>query len=190
MNVIGLKQGTVKLVPHNPQWKLFFEVEAKRILNGFKNWALPYDIKIHHIGSTAVPNIYAKPIIDILIGVEKESDIYKTQATLEQLNYIFRVETSEEDRMFFVLGNAEKRTHHIHVVEYQGTRWNNDVLFVNYLNTHPEQAQKYNVLKNNLANQYPNDRKNYTFNKTTFIQETLVLAKHWENNRHKHTSSP
>lgn len=175
MTRIGLKRGTVKLVPHNPQWEKLFKDEERRIKEGFHDWVLKYHIKIEHIGSTAISKIDAKPIIDILIGVRSLEDTSWTQGPLEQLGYTFVPKASTRDKLFFALGNDAKRTHYVHVVKYRGDRWKNDLIFRDYLRSHPDIAKKYNKLKRELSKKYSENRELYTRSKEPFIE--LVLDK-------------
>jgi len=178
MKIIGLKRKTVKLIPYQQLWRNFFEKEKIRIKEGFRNWILGHNIKIEHIGSTAVPGISAKPIIDILIGVESSEveDIHWTQEPLESLGYEFVPLACEVDKLFFALGNDSNRTHHVHVTIYGNNRWKNDLMFRDYLRTHPDTANKYDQLKKELSKKYPNDRKSYTEGKEKFILSVLKKA--------------
>ena len=173
MKNIGLKRGTVKLVQHNPSWKKFFEDEKRRLEERFHGWILGYDIKIEHIGSTAIPGIDSKPIIDILIGVKDLEDIHWTIELLEKLGYKLIPQACEIDKLFFALGDDAKRTHHVHVTAYGNDRWKNDLIFRDYLRSHPDIAKKYDRLKKELSEKYPNDRKSYTEDKEQFIQSVL-----------------
>ena len=179
MKSIGLKRKTVKLVQHNPQWKKLFKVEEKRLKEGFRDWILGYDVEIKHIGSTAIPGINAKPIIDILIGVKSKDkeDIHWTQGSLEKLGYTLIPQACEEDKLFFALGNDARRTHHVHVTVYDNHYWKNDLMFRDYLRSHHDVAKKYDKLKKELSKRYSNDRTSYTKNKEPFIQSVLDKAR-------------
>lgn len=178
MKIIGLKKGTVKLVPYKQQWERFFEMEKTRIKKAFQNWILGYNVEIEHIGSTSIPDISAKPIIDILIGVRSsnDEDINWTKEILEKLGYEFMPLACEEDKLFFALGDDSNRTHHVHVVLYGSTYWNNDLMFRDYLRAHSGIAIEYDQLKKELSKKYQNDRKSYTQGKEKFIQSVLEKA--------------
>lgn len=151
--------------------------EEKRLKKGFRGWILKYDIKIRHIGSTVIPSIDAKPIIDILVGMRSVEDIHWVQEPLEKLGYTLVPHASEKDKLFFALGSDIKRTHHVNVVQYQSDYWKNDLLFRDYLLANPNTAAKYGQIKTKLAKKFANDRKTYTEGKKKFIESVLSKAK-------------
>jgi len=177
--MIGLKRGTVKLVPHNPEWLELFEWEKQLLKNTFGNTI----IAIEHIGSTAIPDIPAKPIIDMNIGVESLEIARDMKEKFEKLGYIHRPfvpgHTKKElkRRELYVKGPEAKRTHHAHVTVYGNNYWKNDLLFRDYIRNNPVRAKQYAELKKELAEKYADDRETYTKNKEQFINDTLELAR-------------
>jgi GrpB-like predicted nucleotidyltransferase (UPF0157 family) len=169
--MIGLKRGTVKLVPHDVRWHASFEREKKMLLKNIGDVA----IDIQHVGSTAVKGISAKPIIDISVGVNKLSDVKKLIKPLSRAGY--HLYDTHRDRIFFAKGPERRRTHHLHVVHYNGAKWKSDMLFRDYLSEHPVRAKAYANLKIKLAKKYSEDREKYTAGKGQFIKATLKLAK-------------
>ena len=129
--MIGLKRGTVELLPHQSQWK----DEAAKTVMLLKSVLNDTAIDIQHVGSTSIDNISAKPIIDIAVGVPTLDSIKPYIETLSKNGIIFRKEYVKE-QLLFVIGDFEKdtRTHHIHVVEWNGKAWNNYINFRDYLN--------------------------------------------------------
>jgi hypothetical protein len=174
--MIGLKRGTVKLVTHQDEW----ENEAKRTIKELKDHLGNIAIDIQHVGSTAIASIHAKPIIDIAIGVYNLIDIIPYIDVLGKNGFIFRGE-DVHNQVLFVKGDFEKafRTHHIHVVKWNGVEWNNYINFRDYLNTFPEKAKIYNELKQELAIQFSNERRQYTEGKQQLIDKFLEEARLW-----------
>ena len=177
--MIGLKRGTVKLVPHNPKWSELFEQEKQLLKNTFGSTI----IAIEHIGSTAIPGIPAKPIIDMNIGVGSLEIARGMKEKFEKLGYVHRPfvlgHTKEELKWqeLYVKGPEAKRTHHAHVTVYDNNYWKNDLLFRDYIRNNPVRAKQYAKLKKELAEKYADDRGTYTKNKEQFINDTLELAR-------------
>ena len=128
---------------------------------------------IIHIGSTAIPGLCAKPIIDILVGVGDMND-RSVVPGLEKIGYAFQPEAGESDRLFFRKGVV--RTHHVHVVRFRGWAFWRHVFFRDYLVAHPALCSQYSDLKRRSAEQYRFDRAGYTDSKSGFIGEVLRAA--------------
>lgn len=173
--VVGLKRGTVELVPHQKEWSK----SAANIIRLLKQLLGDTAIDIQHIGSTAIPSIHAKPIIDIAIAVNNLNYIPPYIELLKQHNIIFRGGIISGE-VLFVMGDDEIRTHHIHIVKWNGTEWNNYINFRDYLNEYLEKAILYDTCKQKLAMQFSNDRKSYTAGKEKIIQRLLAEAKIWK----------
>jgi GrpB-like predicted nucleotidyltransferase (UPF0157 family) len=172
-NNIGLKRGVVKLVPHNNSWKKLFEKERKNLKNILGKDA----VEIEHIGSTAIPRISAKPVIDVLVGLSSMKNTNKYVKILEKFGYFYRPKFGHKrQHLTFAKGNESSRTHYIHLVKHRGVIWKRDLGFRNYLQTHPSRAKQYDELKKKLEKKFPNDRRNYTKSKSEFILETNSMA--------------
>lgn len=169
--MIGLLSGIVQLVPHQPEWATLFETEKQRLQTAIGS----YILDIQHVGSTAIPHIPAKPIIDIAIAVKSFDEATVCIAPLEAIGYIYRGENGIPRRHYFRRGNP--RTHHLHMLEIDSDDWQKHLLFRDYLIKHPAVAQQYATLKTELAHQYSDDRPHYTTAKMPFIQEVLLLAR-------------
>ena len=169
---MGLKVGTVKLEPHNLKWKEMFEEEKKFLEKIFKNLA----VEIEHVGSTSIDGLCAKPIIDIAVAVGKLSDFEIIRVCFEKEPYSIKSD-SLCDEILIRKGPEENRTHFIHVMEAEGQRYKNTILFRDYLKSHVEYLKEYENLKMALAEKYVNDRKMYTDSKNEFIQKVIELAK-------------
>ena len=175
--MIGLKRGTVKLIIHQEKW----DNEANRTIKELKDFLGNVAIDIQHIGSTAIASIHAKPIIDIVIGVYNLIDIVPYIDVLKEKELIYRG-NDVSNQILFVKGDFEKdiRTHHIHVVKWDGIEWNNYINFRDYLNAFPLKAKQYDNLKQGLANKFYNDRKQYTKEKQQLIDNFLIEARIWK----------
>ena len=168
--MIGLKRGTVELVPHQKEWS----ENAENIIRLLKQLLGDTAIDIQHIGSTAIYLIHAKPIIDISVAVYDLNDMLPYVEILNQNNIIFRGEVIAGE-ILFVIGDDEIRTHHIHIV-----KWNNYINFRDFLNAHPEKAMLYDSLKQKLSMQFSNDRTKYTAGKEEIIQHFLTESRIWK----------
>ena len=164
------------LAPHQEEWAQ----NAERTIQTLKQLLEPAAVDIQHIGSTAIPSIHAKPIIDLVVGVRNLDDIAPYVELLKQHDIVFRGE-DVAGQLLFVMGDFEKdtRTHHIHVVRWNGAEWNNYINFRDYLNCHTDKAMLYDACKKKLALQFSNDRKSYTEGKQECIEYLLKEAAVW-----------
>jgi GrpB-like predicted nucleotidyltransferase (UPF0157 family) len=158
----------VEVVPHDRQWQNLFEDESRQLSIAFGDNA----IAIYHIGSTSISTIYAKPIIDILVEVKEIDSVDDRTPQIQALGYEPRGEFGIVGRRFFRKDNKDGiRTHHIHTFEVGSPQIDRHLAFRDYLKSHPEAAQKYNELKQQLAQQYPTDIEAYMDGKADFIAE-------------------
>ena len=174
---IGLLRGTVMVEKHNPEW----EIIAKDTIVKLKNILQDVAVDLQHIGSTSIEGIVAKPIIDIVIGVNNLEDILKMNNVLEENGFIFRGQ-DHPDQYLYICGSGDFITHHIHVTKFDSETWNNYIDLRDYLNAHPKASKDYSSLKEELAKHFSNDRKIYTSKKSDFINSLLINAKRWKNN--------
>lgn len=157
---------------YNTQWPVLFEQEKKILLNALDKW----QIIIEHIGSTAVPGLSAKPVIDILIGIDDlarvDSEFIKIVQSLGY-EYVPQYEQEIPERRYFRKNNEHGiRTYQIHVVQKDSDFWHRHLFFRDYLRKHPEAVKEYDVLKRELA-QHHTDTQEYARAKTDFIQNIL-----------------
>jgi GrpB-like predicted nucleotidyltransferase (UPF0157 family) len=152
-----------------------YEEEKERILAALG----PAVIAIEHIGSTAVPGLAAKPIIDIMLGIRTLDEVPALYGPLAGIGWEYapEFELIIPERRFFRKGPEESRTHHLHMVEYGDEFWVRHLLFRDYLRSHPEVANDYEQLKRTLAERYATDRPAYTEAKTDFIRQIEWLAR-------------
>jgi GrpB-like predicted nucleotidyltransferase (UPF0157 family) len=170
----------VAVVPYDPRWPILFEMEKNHL-----RACLPEELigRIEHFGSTAVPGLAAKPIVDILVEV---SDLEETKRRVAPIlegqgyDYFWRP-TWGDDRppyyaWFIKRDSRAARTHHIHMVEPHFEHWDR-LLFRDYLIDHPAVARAYEGIKFHLAEKYCGDRVAYTKAKTEFVVEMTLRAK-------------
>ena len=166
----------IQISDYDPAWPALFDAE-KRSLEKI----LPSDqiLAIEHFGSTAIPNLPAKPIIDILVAVLDVKTARQTLVPLlTGLDYVFWADNPKTDRLFFVKGMppyGERRTHHLHVCERPSEQWDR-LLFRDYLKSHPDAARDYAELKFKLAREHQHDREAYTDAKGTFVDDIMARA--------------
>jgi len=170
----------IEIVPFNDKWISMFNEEKKFLIK-----YLPLDLikRIEHFGSTAIPNLSAKPIIDILIEVAslKETKVHIVPILKEKGYEYFWRPLFDEDKppyyAWFIKRNDKGiRTHHLHMVEKTSELWDR-LLFRDYLIKFPEIAHEYEILKLKLAKNYSNNRIVYTKGKTKFIVKYTNIAK-------------
>lgn len=166
----GLEIDTVRLVPYTKEWVRLFEEERLRLQAVVGRYVLD----IQHVGSTFIPGMVAKPIIDIAIAVNNFEEASICIKPIEQLGYEYKGENGIPRRHFFAKGNPT--THHLHMNEIGSRAWNDHIIFRDYLAQHPEIAKEYAELKMGLARRYPTDRQSYLDNKAPFIQRVIQLA--------------
>lgn len=169
--MIGLKRGTIKLVKHNSQRLEAFEQEAKNIKNIFGNKI----VDLQHVGSTAIPGIVAKPIIDMILTVPSLKKFGKYTAALEKIDYKLKME-NRKDRLFFTKGPEDKRTHYLHIAE-KDSGYDDMTVFRDYMRKHHTVARAYNNLKQRLAARYASKRNMYSDRKRNFIAAVIRRAK-------------
>lgn len=177
-HIVGLQDGRVRLVPHSPEWARLFAAEKQRLLVALAPFLRTIVLDIQHVGSTSIPGIPAKPIIDIGIAVTDHDTARVTIEPLEELGYVYLGEHEVPGRHFFYLGDASTtgRTHHLHMLEQTNPQWRQQIGFRDYLTAHPATAAAYGELKTELAAQYAEDRPAYLEGKADFITQVLRLS--------------
>lgn len=167
----GVARGQVRLLPHNPDWEQEF-LRVKEEL-----WQLwPQNIlEIQHVGSTAIPAICAKPILDVAVRLRSIAAMEKGK--LEALGYEHRGPQfgNENYHLFVLWGEGQISLRHIHCYQAGEKEFDQLVGFRDHLNAHPETAARYAALKRELARQHQGDRRAYTRAKGAFIQEVYRL---------------
>lgn len=157
----------VALHPYRAEWPALFAAERDRLLaclpSGF--------VDVQHIGSTAVPGLVAKPIVDLMAGVDSMDTAVAMNEPLCRCGYTTSAEFNAGlvDRQWFMRWADGRRTHHLHVVVHDGPVWRQRLKFRDLLRQDAALAERYRALKSRLAAAHPKDREAYTEAKTTFI---------------------
>jgi GrpB-like predicted nucleotidyltransferase (UPF0157 family) len=162
---LGLEQRRVLLVPHDPRWAELFEAETARIRVAMGETL----VALEHFGSTSIPGIRAKPIIDMLGGVRALDDALGCRAALEAIGYEHAAWAGVPGHHVFGKGRP-RRTHLLHLVEHGGASWTENLHFRDRLRASPDLAAEYDRLKARLAESFPEDRPRYTDEKAAFVQ--------------------
>ncbi len=163
------------VVPYNPLWPDFFQEETEKFASILGEEAG----SIHHIGITAIPDIHAKPIIDILIEVADIKKVDSFNRAMIRQGYQPKGEFGIPGRPFFIKGGYANRTCHIHIFEAKNPEICRHLRFRDYMIAHPKDAQAYSRLKQALAQKCPEDIKSYMAGKDAFIKEIDKKAKAW-----------
>ena len=169
------EQREVELVPHNPEWSQLADQEISRLLEGL---SFPI-IGIYHIGSTSIPGIKAKPILDFVMEVDNLDLVSKSHAEFEALGYQSKGEFGIAGREFFTRDTDGERTHHLHVFQQGHPDIERHTVFRDYLRANPTAARDYEELKEKLAKRFPKQSSNYTAAKSDFILSMDEVARYW-----------
>ena len=177
--MIGLKRGTVKLCEHEKEW----EMEAQAAISRFKNILGPVIKDIQHVGSTSIPSIKAKPIIDIAVAVDCFEEVLGYEKELKAEGFYYRPKADPPNQLLFACGSfydgsGDLQTHFVHVVLTGSMDYINYINFRDYLKKTPSAAKEYEKLKVSLAAAAPvdNGREEYLKGKHDFIVYTLRKA--------------
>jgi len=163
----------IVLVAYDSAWPAQFDAERER-LRGILGHATP----IEHIGSTSVPGLVAKPILDIVIGVSALPEIEAKIPDLEErgYEYVAKFEAELPERRYFRKHDGTRTTVHVHAVVTGGDFWKRHMAFRDHLRAHPAIAQEYAQLKLGLARKHAHDRDAYTDAKSPFIRRVEAQA--------------
>ena len=162
----------IRIVPYDPGWPGRFEQERAALLAAIGGWAVG---GVHHVGSTAVPGLAAKPTIDILVGVRDLESSRACFARLAALEYCYAPYRAEEMH-WFCKPEPARRTHHLHLVPSDSARFRDELAFRDFLRSHGAVASEYGALKRALAKRFEHDREAYTAAKAGFVEATVRRA--------------
>ena len=173
----------ITITDYQPHWPELYQKELVLLKTIIGN----HTLDIQHIGSTSVPQLAAKPIIDIMIGVKSLdiADLYCVPAMVKAgYEYVSKYEATIPHRRYFRKSSPEGiRTHHLHMVEMNSDWWNRHILFRDHLRNHPEDRDAYGELKKELSLKLYEDKHDYTEAKTGFIEGVLKNANSISNSR-------
>jgi len=170
---LGLESGTVRVVRYDPAWPGLYTAEAARLSDAL--WRFNLRLSLEHTGSTSVPGLAAKPIIDMLAGRLPDEPREPLIEALQSAGYTYRGEQGIPGRDFFRRGNP--RQYHLHLTRVGSAFWLDHLTFRDYLRSHHETAARYAALKLELASQHPSNREAYIEGKTEFVNSVLVTAR-------------
>jgi GrpB-like predicted nucleotidyltransferase (UPF0157 family) len=164
---------------YDPVWPLLYHAEAARLKEAFGEQLL----SIHHIGSTSVPGLAARPTIDILVEVHDIAAVDALNSALIALGYEPYGEFGIPGRRYFPRVSGETHTHHVHVFQAGDPQSLRHLVFRDYLIAHPDKAHAYGRLKTNLAVRFPFDVSGYLDGKDAFIKALERCALDWNEAR-------
>jgi GrpB-like predicted nucleotidyltransferase (UPF0157 family) len=159
----------IRISPPDPRWPELFELERAALEAAIGRWVTG---GIHHVGSTAVAGLAAKPVVDILVGVEGLEASRACFEPLAGLGYVYAPYLSDEMH-WFCKPDPSRRTHHLHLVPIGSKRFADELAFRDRLRADPAAARAYAALKLDLADRFGDDREAYTEAKADFIHEIL-----------------
>jgi GrpB-like predicted nucleotidyltransferase (UPF0157 family) len=174
MGSLGLESGTVRVVPYDSAWPSLFTAEAERLRQHFAVAGLA--VVLEHTGSTAIPGLAAKPIIDILVGYPEGAVVTEYIGVLTGADYIHRGEQGIPGREFFRRGDP--RAYHVHLTTIGSAFWRDHLTFRNRLRADDALRDAYAALKHDLAARFPRDREAYIESKGSFVTEVLASSSH------------
>jgi GrpB-like predicted nucleotidyltransferase (UPF0157 family) len=167
---LGLESGTVRVAEYDSAWPVLFEAEADRLRQCFATVGLR--VTLEHMGSTAVPGLAAKPIIDILGGYPESANVLRYIEVLTGADYVHRGEQGIPGREFFRRGDP--RAYHLHLTAIDSAFWRDHLTFRDQLRAEPGLRDAYAALKCDLAARFPRDREAYIAGKASFVSEVLT----------------
>lgn len=169
-----VSRGPVKIERYNPAWSIAFEI----LKNELQEMMFSYG-EIHHVGSTSIEGLGAKPIIDILITVKDPANAERMVQILpaNDFTYVDKYEDEFPFRRYFVRYKEDKHGVHVHVVPHGHEFHINHLLFRDYLQKHSDIRDEYHLLKTRLANKFREDRDLYQEGKREFIEQMTEMAR-------------
>ena len=169
---LGTQTGHVEIAEYSPDWPLVFEREAAAILEACSPWVT----EVHHVGSTSVPGLAAKPILDMMPIAAGPAEGLEAVPRMTALGYLYDGESGIPGRFYFD-GVVDGRTvAHVHMLPEGHPAASKHLVFRDHLRTHPDAAREYELLKRELASKYRDDRCTYTDSKADFISAIIEAA--------------
>jgi len=171
----------IDVVEHSPKWATLFAAEADRLASVFGSQL----VAVHHIGSTAIPGIKAKPVIDILVEVRDIGEIESFTESMTALGYRPRGECLDNPvpgtpgRFYFSKDTDGVRSHQVHVCQEGHFDIRDKLLFRDYMTAHPSDARKYSAMKETLAREFRHDTVGYIRGKDEFVKGAIARARIW-----------
>ena len=171
--MIGLRRTQVRLAAYDPDWERLGREACAHI----RNACADLQVRVEHVGSTSVPGLSAKPIVDIVAGLPEPESMARVRTRLTEIGYIYRGEGEGGIGHLFVWeSEPDVRTVHVHAVQHGSTHWKEYVCFRDALQQDPDLRLRYEQLKRWNAAAFSNDRKAYTAAKDGFVRDVLMKA--------------
>lgn len=167
---LGLGSGEVRLAPYDPRWRVLFDEAASELRGALGAHVLG----IHHVGSTSVVGLCAKPVLDVLVSIPDFAQGLDRVRTIEGLGYEFRPNEDIPDRHYFRRLRGAEQTHHLSLAEPSSWHHRATLAFRDALRTDPRRAEAYATLKLRLAARYPKNRPAYIEGKSGFVERVLT----------------
>lgn len=168
--MLGARQDTVEFVPYNPSWRYLFQLE---VITLRRSLGIP-DLIVEHVGSTAIPDISATPVLDMLISIDSLNAVEDINEAFATAGY--RRVHDDLDNISFVKEKADIITHHLTIACPNSSFWQEAIEFRDRMLKHPEWAQCYDFEKTKLASLFPSERENYISTRAKFIETVLVSS--------------
>lgn len=165
------EEEAIEVVPYDPAWPARFQVESELLAKAVGPWI---DGGIHHVGSTAVPGLAAKPVVDVMVGVRRLDAARGAFDALAALGYWYF--PYREWMHWFCKPSPSRRTHHLHLIEPAHPEFGARLAFRDFLRKHPDVAAEYASLKQRLARDHRDDREAYTDAKGEFVRSVVARA--------------
>jgi GrpB-like predicted nucleotidyltransferase (UPF0157 family) len=165
----------IRIVDHDPAWAGLAREELARVAQALGEAA----VRLEHVGSTSVPGLGAKPIIDMQVSVVDIDRMDDYVGPLEGLGYLFAPDPAFPDYHYFAKPHTRPRTHHLHVCQHASDQERRHLAVRDYLRAHPEEAARYEALKRELVSRHPNDRLAYVAGKDAFMLDLEARAVAW-----------
>ena len=169
---LGTLGGHIEVVEYHPEWPRVFEREACAVLDACR----PFVTEVHHVGSTSVPGLAAKPVLDMMPIVTGPAEGFKAVPRMTDLGYRYRGESGIPGRFYFDRVVDGRTVAHVHMLPAGHLDARKHLVFRDHLRTHPDTAQEYQRLKRELASKYRHDRRTYTDSKADFISGVIDAA--------------
>ena len=169
---LGTRGAHVEIVEYDPEWPRVLEREAEAILEECR----PCITEVHHIGSTSVSGLAAKPVLDMMPVAATPGDGAKAVPNMTMLGYLYRGENGLPGRFYFDRVVDGRTVAHVHMFPARHPDVRKHLVFRDYLRAHPDAAQDYEQLKRSLASKYRDDRRTYTDAKAEFINMIIDTA--------------
>jgi len=170
--VLGLRRGTTVVREYDPRWAEEFGREELLLRRALEELASG----IEHVGSTAVPGLAAKPVLDLAVALVDPSTFAEVRRRLATCGYDYRGDLGSEGGHVFAKGPDSGRTHYLHLHDAGSDQWRRYLAFRDKLRTDQRTRDDYAALKRDLAERFPSDRRSYLAGKAAFIRETLARS--------------